>query len=70
MTKQGAIKARMTSPDVCLTDVNNSPIMEAEGGKRGNDSVQSYQTKCQKRVSSVNILHVNVKLKIDKTMTM
>lgn len=34
MTKQGAIKACMTSPDVCVADVNNFPIMEKERGKR------------------------------------
>lgn len=30
MTKQGAIKACMTSPDVCVADVNNFSIMEKE----------------------------------------
>lgn len=33
MTKQGAIKACMTSPDVCVADVNNFSIMEKERGK-------------------------------------
>ncbi len=33
MTKQGAIKACMTSPDVCVADVNNFSIMEKESGK-------------------------------------
>lgn len=33
MTKQGAIKARMTSPDVCVADVNNFTVMEK--GERG-----------------------------------
>lgn len=33
MTKQGAIKACMTSPDVCAADVNNFSIMEKERGK-------------------------------------
>lgn len=33
MTKQGAIKARMTSPDVCVADVNNFAVMEK--GERG-----------------------------------
>lgn len=31
MTKQGAIKARMTSPDVFVADVNNFSIMESRG---------------------------------------
>lgn len=31
MTKQGAITARMTSPDVCVADVNNFSIMERRG---------------------------------------
>lgn len=35
MTKQGAIKACMTSPDVCAADVNNFSIMEKERGKGG-----------------------------------
>lgn len=54
MTKQGAIKACMTSPDVCVADVNNFSIMEKERWKGGNCSVQSYQRKCQIRVSNVN----------------
>lgn len=33
MTKQGAIKACMTSPDVCVADVNNFSIMGEERGK-------------------------------------
>lgn len=33
MTKQAAIKARMTSPDVCVADVNNFSIMEKENEK-------------------------------------
>lgn len=35
MTKQGAIKACMTSPDVCVADVNNFSIMEKEKGEWG-----------------------------------
>ena len=35
MTKQGAIKACMTSPDVCVADVNNFSIMEEEREGRG-----------------------------------
>lgn len=58
MTKQGAIKACMTSPDVCVADVNNFSIMERERGKGENCSVRSYQRKCQIRVSNVNAANV------------
>ena len=63
MTKQGAIKACMTSPDVCVADVNN--FFHNGGGERegGNCSVRSYQRKCQTRVSNVNIANVKVNLK-------
>lgn len=42
MTKQGAIKACMTSPDVCVADVNNFSIMEKERGKEGGDALFDY----------------------------
>lgn len=64
MTKQGAIKARMTSPDVCAADVNNFAVMETRGGGAGEGEgrreggfetaeVLSYQRKCRTRVSAM-----------------
>lgn len=61
MTKQGAIKACMTSPDVCVADVNNFSIMEKErergkgGGllcsiisnKMSNKGQQCKHTECE-----------------------
>lgn len=43
MTKQGAITPRMTSPDVCVADVNNFPIMERREGGRPPGSITSHQ---------------------------
>lgn len=55
MTKQGAIKACMTSPDVCAADVNNV-FHNGEGEREGGScSVRSHHRKCQIRVSWVNI---------------
>lgn len=49
MTKQGAITARMTSPDVCVADVNNFSIMEGRGRREA--PAPSHHPRCQIRVS-------------------
>lgn len=49
MTKQGAITARMTSPDVCVADVNNFSIMERRGRREA--PAPSHHPRCQIRVS-------------------
>lgn len=40
MTKQGAIKARLTSPDVCAADVNN---FFGNGGGWGGSNIKNVK---------------------------